>query len=142
MIIEFKDDYKWLSNFEPVKIIYNELEFPSVEHAYQSAKGDDEEWIKFCSNVNNKAGYVKQMSKTIKLDKNWSKDKIKIMKLLLKQKFNKEPFKTKLLETGNEYIQEGNTWNDVFWGVDLNTNNGKNNLGKLIMDIRNELNNQ
>ena len=58
----------------------------------------------------------------------------------LEQKFNIEPYKTKLIETGNKYIQEGNRWNDKFWGVCLKTNQGENNLGKLIMNIRAKLN--
>lgn len=55
------------------------------------------------------------------------------------QKFNKEPFKSKLIATGDLYIQEGNLWNDKFWGVCLKTNTGQNILGKLIMEIRNEI---
>ena len=58
------------------------------------------------------------------------------------QKFNQEPFKSKLLDTGDEYIMEGNWWGDKFWGICLKTNTGNNNLGKLIMQIRNTLKNE
>ena len=57
----------------------------------------------------------------------------------VKQKFNQEPYRTKLLETGTLHIQEGNRWNDKFWGVCLKTNKGENHLGKLIMDVRSAL---
>jgi hypothetical protein len=30
------------------------------------------------------------------------------MKECIKQKFSQEPYKTKLIETGNQHIQEGN----------------------------------
>ena len=60
---------------------------------------------------------------------------------LIKQKFNKEPFRSKLIETGIQYIQEGNYWNDTFWGVNLKTGEGQNILGKMIMTLRDELNN-
>jgi predicted NAD-dependent protein-ADP-ribosyltransferase YbiA (DUF1768 family) len=57
----------------------------------------------------------------------------------IEQKFNIEPYRTKLLETKDEYLQEGNRWNDKFWGVCLKTNKGENHLGKLIMSVRGAL---
>lgn len=40
------------------------------------------------------------------------------------------------------YIQEGNYWGDTFWGVDLKKREGENNLGKLVMEIREKLKTQ
>jgi hypothetical protein len=116
MITEFQNEYRWLSNFAPVKIKLDGLEFPSVEHAYMSAKSDDVEWKKFCSNQNNKAGDVKRQSRNITLKKDWNEIKLEVMANCIKQKFNTEPYRTKLLETGTQHIQEGNRWNDKFWG--------------------------
>ena len=56
---------------------------------------------------------------------------------LLVQKFNDKELARKLLDTGDCYIQEGNKWNDRFWGVCKGQ--GENHLGKLIMKIRSEL---
>ena len=67
------------------------------------------------------------------------KSKNKLWKYVLFKSLIKNPYRTLLLETGNEYIQEGNWWNDTFWGFCLKTNTGENKLGKLIMKIRNEL---
>ena len=139
MITEFQNEYRWLSNFAPVKIKLYGLEFPSVEHAYMSAKSDDVEWKKFCSNQNNKAGDVKRQSRNITLKKDWNEIKLEVMANCIKQKFNTEPYRTKLLETGTQHIQEGNRWNDKFWGVCLKTNKGENHLGRLIMDVRSAL---
>ncbi len=139
MITEFQNEYRWLSNFAPVKIKLDGLEFPSVEHAYMSAKSDDVEWKKFCSNQNNKAGDVKRQSRNITLKKDWNEIKLEVMANCIKQKFNTEPYITKLLETGTQHIQEGNRWNDKFWGVCLKTNKGENHLGRLIMDVRSVL---
>ena len=139
MITEFQNEYRWLSNFAPVKIKLDGLEFPSVEHAYMSAKSDDVEWKKFCSNQNNKAGDVKRQSRNITLKKDWNEIKLKVMKECVNQKFSQEPYRTKLLETGTQHIQEGNRWNDKFWGVCLKTNKGENHLGRLIMDVRSAL---
>src|ERR1035437_8893421 len=137
MITEFKNEYRWLSNFAPVKIILGGIEFPSVEHAYMSEKSDDEEWKKFCSNSSNTAGDVKRKSKTIKLKDNWDLIKLEVMEYCIEQKFNTEPYRTKLLDLPkDEYLQEGNRWNDKFWGVCLKTNKGENHLGKLIMNAR------
>ena len=136
MITEFQNEYRWLSNFAPVKIKLDGLEFPSVEHAYMSAKSEDAEWKKFCSNPNNKAGDVKRQSRNITLKDNWNEIKLDIMKECVNQKFSQAPYRTKLLETGTQHLQEGNRWNDKFWGVCLKTNKGENTLGKLIMEIR------
>ena len=45
----------------------------------------------------------------------------------------------KLLETGEEVLMEGNTWNDTYWGVDLDTMQGKNKLGLILMKVRDVL---
>lgn len=42
-----------------------------------------------------------------------------------------------LLSTGSSIIIEGNLWQDTFWGV-VN-GEGQNNLGLLLMLLRNEL---
>jgi hypothetical protein len=64
------------------------------------------------------------------------------MEELLRLKFSgKEPFLTRaLLDTENARLIEENNWNDTFWGVCNNT--GENNLGKLLMKIREDLINQ
>lgn len=139
MITEFQNEYRWLSNFAPVKIKIDGIEFPSIEHAYMSAKSDDIEWKKFCSNSNNTAGDVKRKSRNITLKDDWNNIKLDVMKECVNQKFSQEPYRTKLLETKTQHIQEGNRWNDKFWGVCLKTSKGENHLGKLIMKVRSEL---
>ncbi len=139
MIREFRDEYRWLSNFVPCKIKYNGRSFSSVEHGYMSAKSDDPEWKNFCSDPNNHPGKVKRKSRKIVLRDDWESIKVEVMRELLVMKFSQKPFKELLLKTGNQFIQEGNRWGDTFWGIDLKTNTGENNLGKLIMSIREDL---
>lgn len=137
MINSFRGEYNWLSNMYSCNVEYKENIFKSVENAYMFAKADTSgEWLKFC--LENPPNIVKKESKNIKIRKDWEDIKLKVMYELLVKKFTQEPFKTKLLNTGNENIQEGNFWNDLFWGVDLkqNPNVGENNLGRLIMYIR------
>lgn len=139
MIKEFKDDYKWLSNFASVEIILDNFTYPSVEHAYQSAKCSFLWWKDLCSDTSNSASYVKRRSKTIKLVDDWDNIKVDIMKKCLEQKYNSYPYKNLLITTSNQYIQDGNYLDDKFWGVCLKTNTGQNILGHLIMNIRTSL---
>lgn len=141
MITEFKGEYKWLSNFSPVEIRYGGLSYPTVEHFYVAMKTEDElmRWsISLYSAL--EAGKVKRLGRKLKIRADWEKIKMSIMEEGLKQKFNQEPYKTLLKNTKDEYIQEGNHWKDIFWGVYLKTGNGQNNLGKLIMNIRKQIN--
>ena len=139
MIKEFQGNKRWLSNFAPVKIELEGRTYSSVEHAYMSAKSNDDSWKKFCANEKNTAGQVKRASRNIQLVDDWETKKLDVMEECVRQKFNQEPYKTKLLETGKKHIQEGNRWGDKFWGVCLKTNKGLNHLGRLIMQVRDEL---
>lgn len=138
MISEFQGEYRWLSNFAPVSVCQNGVVYPSVEHAYMSAKSDSIDWKMFCKHTKS-PGTVKKASRDIQLVANWDAIKVEVMGNCLRDKFLQEPYKTLLLRTGDVHIQEGNRWGDKFWGVDLRTGKGLNTLGKLIMEIREEL---
>ncbi len=139
MIFKFQKEHRWLSNFAPVQIVLDGFEYPSVEHAYISAKSDEAVWKEFCTSKDIEPKWVKKMSGLIKINPDWELEKLHVMKACLIQKYHTEPYRTKLLEKGDQYIQEGNNWGDKFWGVCLETNTGENILGKLIMKIRETL---
>lgn len=142
MISSFRGEYAWLSNMASCEVEYLGYKFPSVENAYMYAKHPDEGcWLDFCQTK--PPNICKKESKLIKIREDWEEVKKKVMYSLLRQKFSKEPFKTKLKNTGSENIVEGNFWNDKFWGVCLksNPNEGENFLGRFIMHIR-TLNNE
>ena len=136
MIKEFQGEYRWLSNFAPCKIVLEGVEYASIEHAYVSAKSDDKEWKEFCANPENTAGHLKRAGRDLELKPDWDEKRFGIMRECIEQKYAQEPYRTKLEETGFQHIQEGNKWNDKFWGVCLKTNEGENNLGKMIMEVR------
>lgn len=144
MIERFQGSYEWLSNFAYCQVRLDGISYPSVEHAYQSAKSTDPDWKRYCQTEKN-PGKVKRESRKVRLIPNWDSYKVQVMRQLIDQKFDQQPFKNLLINTGNDHIQEGNTWNDVFWGVDLRSKSGKNILGNLIMEKRvrlfNETNN-
>lgn len=140
MIHEFRGPYRWLSNFWPVEIRREGRVYSSVEHAYMAAKADDQNWKDYCaSNVT--AGTIKRASRNIKLVPDWETHKLAVMLDCTRQKYADPTLANCLLATGDKYIQEGNTWRDRFWGVDLNLNPpiGLNHLGRIIMQVRTEL---
>ena len=142
MIVHFKSpEHSFLSNFELVNIEYMGRTYRSVEHAFMSAKSSDPKWKDYCANPNISPADVKREGKKVSLVPYWDTLKFVVMEHCLRAKFRQEPFKSKLLATGNENIQEGNWWGDTTWGVDLNVNPNivENNLGRLIMLIREEL---
>ncbi|CAM0109837.1 hypothetical protein VPH166E361_0119 [Vibrio phage 166E36-1] len=47
--------------------------------------------------------------------------------------------RSKLLDTSDVELVEGNWWGDKYWGVCLKTGEGENNLGKLLMKVREDL---
>ena len=136
-----REETRWLSNMSPCQIELDGVFYASTEHAYMSAKSDDPEWKQFCKSEPDPKK-IKVKSRDIKLVKNWNTDKVHIMNTVLRQKFNQEPYKSKLIGTMDQNIQEGNIWGDETWGVNLKEvpNRGENKLGRLIMQIRDELN--
>ena len=111
-------------------------EYKTVEHFYQSAKAQREEDAeKIRSQLS--TGLAKKLGQQIGMKRNWNGIKISVMRLGLILKFSSnEISKQKLIETGDAILEEGNNWNDRFWGIDLKTGEGKNILGKLIMELR------
>ena len=139
MIEQFQGEYRWLSNFTAVPIRGTEYTYPSVEHAYVSAKSDNPQWKIICAHGNHSAGALKKLGQRVHIRPDWPTFKLRVMEVALRQKYNQEPFKSLLRATGDELIQEGNYWNDRFWGVCLKTGQGENRLGRMIMQIREEL---
>lgn len=137
MIKEFQGEYRWLSNFTTCVVLFEGVTYESVECAYQASKTLDpkeREWFQGIT-----SGKAKGLGRKVKIRSDWEDVKVENMRWLLCQKFSQSKFKKLLLDTGDEHIQEGNMWNDKFWGVCLKTGEGENNLGKSIMDIRSRI---
>lgn len=137
MIDSFSGQYNFLSNFYPVNIIIDDEIYPTVEHAFQAMKCDDpsdRETILACKTPAD----AKRAGRKVKLRRNWERDKADIMYMLVRQKFNNPELALKLKETRSEELVEGNTWNDTFWGMCNGV--GCNMLGKILMQVRDELN--
>ncbi len=137
----FQGEYRFLSNFWPCYLVYKNRLYPTVEHAYQAAKTESPELkslLTDCPTPGEAKDYFE--TKMIKPDPGWTTEKkLMVMEALLVIKFGgKEPLLTRaLLDTGDAMLIEGNNWNDTFWGVCNNT--GENNLGRLLMKVRDGL---
>lgn len=87
-------------------------------------------------------GQAKRLGRTITLRSDWETVKLEVMEQLVRQKFQYQLLKEKLLETEDAILIEGNYWHDNFWGSCTCAkcgNRGQNNLGKILMKIREEL---
>lgn len=138
-IDSFSGEYRFLSNFYPCSVVLDGVEYSSVEHAYQAAKTLEPEEREVIRSTG-PANIVKKLGKSVTMRVDWVDVKLEIMADLVWQKFsNNEDLKHKLLSTNDQELVEGNWWNDTFWGVCNGI--GYNNLGKILMAVRNELKN-
>jgi ribA/ribD-fused uncharacterized protein len=137
VIDQFIGRYYFLSNFAPLP----DEDRLTTEHLFQAEKAmwPDERW-----HVLNapSPGAAKKRGRRVELRPNWEDIKDEVMRRLLVMKFSIPPMSYKLTGTGDADLIEGNTWGDKYWGVDLNTGRGYNMLGRLLMEIREELKNK
>lgn len=134
-VATFSGAYRFLSNFWPAKVWLDDLEYPTVEHAYQAAKTLSpmcRELIRTAPS----ASAAKRLGKEVAIRPDWPAVKIDVMRGLLRQKFSDPALEQLLLATGDAELVEGNFWHDIFWGVC--DGEGLNWLGRLLMQVREE----
>lgn len=130
IINEFRGNYGFLSNF------YIEPDGSHVEGEYQMAK---------CITLSERTRFggltpaqCKTLGKKVLLRPNWNDVKIDIMRDLVRQKFADHPMLAKkLLATGESPIEHSNWHGDTIWGTHFGK--GRNELGIILMEVRNEL---
>lgn len=145
MIIEFKDEYSFLSNFYPCDIPYGDKVFPSSEHFFMSFKNESKEWKDKCASKEYTCGQIKRLGRKVELVEDWENIKYSVMFFVVNFKFSRNnDLKYKLLATGNQNLVEGNYHNDKIWGICLKSspNVGENYLGRILMDVRTRLQNE
>lgn len=134
MILSFRDEYFFLSNFYPVEIKLDGIVYPNAESAFQAQKTLDVEERRKFSMLKNPV-QSKRFGRKVKLRDDWEEVKLDIMTEVVSQKFLQHPHLIEmLLQTGDEELVEGNKWGDRFWGVCKGV--GENHLGKILMKIR------
>jgi len=138
--IKYSEKTKWISNWFSnmldAEIIIDGETYQSTESYYQSQKATNEKDRLYIGSLSGPKSKIEVQKIIHKIE--WNDIKIDIMKKALKAKFSKRYWKILLMSTENDPIIEWNNWGDKFWGVTVHDNQGKNNLGKLLMDIREE----
>lgn len=115
----------WLSNFAPVDIAYDGVIYPSVEHFYVTMKIQDKDERVGISKIvhpGRAKKYGQLITKEDRLRPDWENIRLLVMEYGLRKKFSKLPYSC--------------NWKDTFWRVCDGV--GENNLGKLLMKIRND----
>ena len=136
-IDSFSGPYRFLSNFWPAKVEFEGIVYPSAEHAYQSAKTMDMAERRRIAAIT-EPGDAKRAGRALRQRADWEAVKLSVMETCVRDKFTRNAdLRDKLLGTGDAYLEEGNTWNDRFWGVC--NGEGENHLGKILMNVRAEL---
>ena len=137
-----KDAYGCFSNFAAYPFKINNKIWKTSEHYFQAQKfagTEHEEELRLVASpmVVARMGRSRQRP----LRKDWEITKDDIMREALRAKFTQnEELKKILLDTGDAELVE-HTTNDSYWG-DGGDGSGKNMLGKLLMELRDELKNE
>lgn len=137
IILSFTGEYSFLSNFYEYPIYYDGIIYRNSEAAFQSAK---------CMNKDGRLGFsdlnpseAKRLGRRVKLRPDWEDVKDQIMYDIVKAKFSAPELAKMLLDTGSAGLYEGNTWGDMYWGIDSTTLRGRNKLGEILMRVRDEI---
>lgn len=134
MINSFRGQYLFLSNFYEGKVFeYKGMKFTNTEAAFQSQK---------CLNLQKdfemmRPSQSKRLGRHVPLRPDWNKVRDDVMYEVCMCKFQDPELRQKLLDTGDRYLEEGNTHGDKYWGTVKGE--GKNRLGHILMRIREEL---
>lgn len=133
MINAFRNEYFFLSNFYEAPVEYNGIKYNNSEAAFQAQKCRIEEERKRFVGLN--PSEAKKLGREVSLRSDWEDVKIAVMKDIVRAKFDQNPdLAGQLIATGDEYLEEGNSWGDRIWGtVD---GKGANNLGIILMEER------
>lgn len=138
-ILTFTGEYRFLSNFYVCEFVWAGRTWKSSEHAYQAAKSPLAVEQELIASLPTPSA-TKRAGKLITLRADWDEIKVEVMRSIVREKFNQhEDLKARLVATGTAVIEEGNTWRDTFWGVcPPGSGRGRNELGKILMELRTE----
>lgn len=136
----FEGEYRFLSNFAPISLRYDGTTFSTSEHAYQAAKARNESKIYDQIAASSDPDEAKQLGRKASLPNKWHEEKKYLMLEIVTAKFSQNPdSREKLLETGEKMLVELNTWGDTYWGAAIETGEGLNMLGRILMHVRSSL---
>ncbi len=138
IIDSFSGPYFFLSNFYRMPIEYQGAYYRTIAYAFEASKTSNftrREQIRNAPTM----GKARRLGRDILLAPEWTSSRVPIMRILLELKFSAENQTTRqlLLDTKDYHLIKGNNWGDTFWGVC--EGKGENMLGRLLMNIREEI---
>jgi ribA/ribD-fused uncharacterized protein len=138
-IFFYEHEFYVLSNFSSFAVEWKGKLYPTSEHVYHSEKFDDEEMKELIRCARSAHDALKLAHKHIdKYRSDWNLVQLVVMKEILQAKIDQHPYvKKKLLESKDRELIE-DSWRDSYWGWGPNKD-GRNCLGKLWMELREEL---
>ncbi len=132
-------EFGCFSNFARYSIFLDGQRWPTSEHYFQAQKFDNiehREEIRRAKTPTIAANLGRDRKK--KLRRDWESVKVSIMRDAVRTKFTQhEDISEVLLSTGEAKLVE-HTANDDYWG-DGGDGSGQNMLGRILMEIREEL---
>lgn len=135
-INSFRNEYSFLSNFYNIPVTFDGITYQNNEAAFQAQKCIRYEDKKRFSTLN--PSEAKHLGRKVSLRSDWESVKVTLMREIVRAKFDQnDEIKTLLLNTGDTYLEEGNTWGDKIWGT-VN-GQGRNLLGQILMEVREEI---
>jgi ribA/ribD-fused uncharacterized protein len=141
----FRGRWAFLSNFHPAQLTWDGLLYPTSEHAFNAGKTLDPVLRRDIAKAPTPRE-AKRRGRSVPLRPGWDDTvRFEVMAAVLRAKFCCHPGRVDaLLATGEALLVEGNTWHDQTWG-DCRCGRtacaepGANHLGRLLMELRDEL---
>ena len=133
------DDFGEFSNFARYPIRVDGKKWPTSEHYFQAQKFKDAK-LRDTIRRAKSPGEAARLGRSRKhpLRRDWESAKLNVMRKAVRAKFEQhEELAAILIATGDATIVE-HTDNDAYWG-DAGDGSGQNWLGKILMEVRNEL---
>lgn len=136
----YEQEFYVLSNFSAFKVWWGTRLHDTAEQAYHWAKFPDAPGIRQYIVDARSAHEAFKIAQAYKASQrpDWERVRVHVMRdILMSKAKDHEYVRRKLLETGDRELIE-DSWRDDFWGWGPNRD-GKNMLGKLWMEVRDEL---
>jgi ribA/ribD-fused uncharacterized protein len=135
----YEHEFYPFSNFSSFALEWKGKLYMTSEHAYHAEKFENESLKEDIRNQRSAhAAFVLAQERKEKRRSDWDEVKLGIMKEILRAKVAQHPYvKKKLMDSGERILIE-DSWRDDFWGWGPNKD-GENHLGKLWMEVRDEV---
>lgn len=135
LINSFRGKYFFLSNFYPCQVKYDGITYKNSEAAFQAQKVLDKKERQQFADL--EPLDAKKLGKKVSLRGDWEKVKVEIMYSVVKAKFEQNSYLSRqLIDTNDAKLVEGNSYHDIFWGIDMDSGIGENYLGRILMKVR------